>query len=101
MDAVITRIIEIEKQSAMDIKRVEDACRKNIESHRRTLEEDKERAHTLIISTENSRLIRTLSELKKQTEEASLATAREYEMRFQAPALIEAIKEKIVDILLK
>jgi len=101
MDAVITRIIEIEKKSAMAIKRAEDACHKNIEAHRRTLEEEKERAHAQIISTENTRLTQTLSDLKRQTEEASLASAREYETRFQDPALIEAIKEKIVDILLK
>jgi len=101
MDAVITRIIEIERQSAMDIERAEDAYRKNIEAHRRTLEDEKERAHAQCISDENTRLTQTLNDLKKQTEEASLASAGEYEKRFQDPALIEAIKEKIVDILLK
>lgn len=101
METVITRIIEIERQSAMDIQRAEDACRKNIEAHRRTLEDEKERAHAQCISNENARLTRTLSDLKKKAEEASLAAAGEYETRFQDPALIEAIKEKIVDILLK
>ena len=101
MDTVITRIIEIEKQSAADIERAEDAYRKNIEAHQRTLEENKERAHAQIISTENDRLKQALSELNKRTEEASLTSAREDEIHFQNPALIEAIKEKIVAILLK
>jgi ATPase subunit of ABC transporter with duplicated ATPase domains len=101
MDTVITRIIEIEKQSATDIERAEDAYRKNIEAHQRTLEENKERAHAQIISTENERLTQALSELNKRTEEAALTSARDYEIRFQNPALIEAIKEQIVVILLK
>jgi len=101
MDTVITRIVEIEKQSAASIERAEDAYRNNIEAHQRTLEENKERAHAQIISTENDRLTQTLGELNKQTEEASLALARDFEIRFQDPALIEAIKEKIVAILLK
>ena len=100
MDAVITRIIEIEKQSAKDIERAEDAYRKNIEAHRRTLEEKKERVHAQNISTENARLTQTLRELNKQTEEGSLASARDYEFRFHDHALVEAVKENIVVILL-
>jgi len=101
METVITRIIEIEKQSAMDVERAEDAYRKNIEAHRRNLEEEKERTHAQIISTENARLKQTLNELNKRTEDGSLAAARDYELRFQDPALVEAVKEKIVAILLK
>jgi hypothetical protein len=101
MDTVITRIIEIEKKSAADLERAEDTYRKNIEAHQRTLEENKERAHAQIISTENERLTQALSELNKRTEEAALTSSRDYENRFQNPALIEAIKEKIVAILLK
>jgi len=43
MDAVIKRIMEIEKQSAMEIERSEDACRKNIEVHKRALDQKKEK----------------------------------------------------------
>ncbi len=100
MDTVITRIIEIEKQSAAEIERAEDAYRKNIEAHRRTLDEKKEREHAQTISNENARLNQTLRELNKHTEEASLASARDYEMRFHDQALVEAVKEKIVAILL-
>jgi hypothetical protein len=101
MDAVITRIIEIEKQSATDIERAEDSYQKNIEAHRRTLQEEKERAHAQIISAENTRLAQALSELNKQTEAASLVSSRDYENRFHDPVLVEAVKEKIVAILLK
>jgi len=100
MDAVITRIIEIEKQSAMDIDRAEDAYRKNIEAHRHTLEEDKERAHTHIISTENTRLTQTFEEAKRQTEAASAALRRDSESLIQDPVLNEAIREDIISILL-
>jgi hypothetical protein len=100
MDAVITRIIEIEKQSAMDIDRAEDTYRKNIEAHRLTLEKNKESSHTQIISKENTRLTQTLETLKKQTEGVSISSGRDYESRFNNPALVDAIKEKIVAILL-
>jgi len=100
MDAVITRIIEIEKQSAMDIERAEDTYRKNIEAHHHTLDGEKEIAHADIISTENTRLAEALRVLNNQTEETSLASARDYEMRFHDPTLVEAIKKRIVAILL-
>jgi hypothetical protein len=100
MDAVITRIIEIEKQSAMDVERAEDALRKNIEAHRQTLEQKKESLHADIISAENTRLTQALEALKKRTEEASIVSGRDYESHFHNPALVEAVKEKIVAILL-
>jgi hypothetical protein len=100
MDPVITRIIEIEKQSAMDLENAEGAYRKNIEAHRRALEEEKNKAHAHILSTENTRLKQALSELNKQTEEASMASGRDYESRFNDPALIKAIKKRVVAILL-
>jgi hypothetical protein len=100
MDAVITRIIEIEKKSAMDIDRAEDTYRKNVEAHRLTLEKNKETTHTQIISKENTRLTQALEALKKQTEEAALASGRDYESRFNNPALVEKIKEQIIAILL-
>lgn len=101
MDGVITSVLKIERQSAREIERAEETYRKNIEGHRRTLEEKKEKEHAQIISAENSRLTQNLQELNKQTEEAFLAAARDFENRFHDPALVEAIKEKIVAILLK
>jgi len=100
MDAVITRIIEIEKQSALDIARAEDAYRKNIEAHRRILEEEKQKTHYQITSTENTRLTHALQALNVQSKEASLASGRDYEDHFHDSDLIKAIKERIVAILL-
>jgi len=101
MDTVVSRIIEIEKQSAANVERAENAYRKNIEAHRRNLEEKKERAHTQIISTENARLTQALSELNKRIEESYAAMAGDYETRFHDRTLVEAVKEKIVSILLE
>jgi len=101
MDAVITRIVEIENQSATAVARAEEACNKNIEAHRLTLEQKKESTHAQTISTENNRLAQALEALKKSTEEASAASGMDYESRFHNPALVDAIKRKIVDILLK
>lgn len=100
MDAVINRVVEIEKQSAMDIERAEEAYRKNIETHRQNLEKKKETSQATVISTENTRLAQTLEVLNKQTQEAFNAASRDFENRFHNQALVEAIKEKIVAILL-
>lgn len=100
MDAVMIRIIEIEKECAMDIERAEESSRKNIEAHQRALEEKKEQTHANIISTENHRLTEALRVLNQQTGEASLAAGKDYESRFQSPATLDAVKEKIVAILL-
>jgi hypothetical protein len=101
MEAVITRIIEIEKESALDIERAEEACRKNIEARRLTLEEEQKKANFQIISIENSRLNETIQALNRQTEEASRTSGRNYETRFHDPALISAIQKRIIAILLK
>ena len=97
---VITRIMDIEKQSARDIERAEEISQKNIEVHRRALEEEKNRAHDLIITKEQARLTQTLQALNKQIEEASKAAGKGYETLFQDPATVNAIKERIAAILL-
>lgn len=100
METIITRVMKIEKQSSLDIERAEDACRKNIEKHRLALEQEKERVQSLIAARENERLAQALQDLKKQTEEALLTTGRDYEILFQDSAKINAIKEKIIAILI-
>ena len=100
MNAVITRIIEIEKQCTMEIQQAEDVCREKIEAHRRALMEKKERECARIIAADDTRVTQAIEALKKRTEAESLASGRDYESRFQDPALVEAIKEKIVAILL-
>ncbi len=100
MDSLITRIVEIEKNSALDIERAQSASRRNIEEHRLALEEEKKRTHLLITSTENSRLTDALQALKKQNDEALLTAVNDYEISLQDPAKVEAVKEKIVAIIL-
>ena len=78
MNTVITRIMEIEKQSAIDIAQAEDACRKNIEAHRRALDEEKERVKTDIIKSENDRLTQAVQALNKQIEEESWLPSRSW-----------------------
>ncbi|MBN1546428.1 MAG: hypothetical protein JW902_07205 [Syntrophaceae bacterium] len=100
MNTVINRIMEIEKQSAIDIAQAEDACRKNVEAHRRALDEEKERVQTNIIRSENDRLTQAVQALNKQIEEESLVAVKELERLFQDPVTVDALKEKIVAILL-
>ena len=75
MDAVMTRIIEIEKQSALDIQKAFEASRKKIEAHRLALEEKKEKAYANILSAENQRLTEALGALNQKIEKASLSAA--------------------------
>lgn len=100
MDAVITRIIEIEKQCAMEIKRAEDVSRERIEAHKRDLKEKREQEYARIRAAEDARASRAIEALKKQTEAAFSAACRNDESRFQDPAVTEAIQEKILTILL-
>lgn len=100
MDALITRIIEIEKQSSLDIENAENNSLKNIEDHKRFLEEEKERTHASIISTENTRLAQAIRKFNKKNEETSLAVGRDYESRLHDSVIVDAVKEKIVAILL-
>jgi hypothetical protein len=100
MDDLITRILEIEKQSDREIEGAEEACRKKIEVHRRTLEEEKERVNALITTSENTRLTQAIQDLKKRTEEESSAEIKKYEILFRDPDKIEIMKERIAAILL-
>jgi hypothetical protein len=100
MDAVITRIIEIEKQCAMEIKQAEDLCREKIEAHKRDLKEKKGGEYARIMAAGDARATQAIEALKKQTESAFLAAGRDDESRFQDPALTKTIKEKILVILL-
>lgn len=100
MDTVVARIIEIEKKSALEIEQAETSYRKNIEAHRRHLEEEKQKTHDHIISAEKARLAQSLEALNKKSRESSSASGRDYEGHFHDPELIEAVKEKIVALLL-
>ena len=100
MDEVITRIIEIERQCSADVEQAGKECSKRIDSHRNLLQEKKTSQFAQIIAAENTRLLQSIEDAKKQTEAASAAFRRDSESLFQDPALNEAIKEDIISILL-
>lgn len=100
MESLITRIIDIEKQSAARIEEARTASRNNIEARWRALEEEKERRHAQITAQENARLAQALQEMNKETEDASRAEMRDFESIFRDQSKIAAIKEKITVILL-
>ena len=100
MDTIITRIIEIEKQTALGIKQAEEASRKKIEAFRRSMQKGKEEACARILSAENQKLTEALEVLNQKTEKALREARAEYEERFQDSGRINAVKEKIIAILL-
>lgn len=100
MDEVITRIVSIERQCSARVEQARQDYSKNIESRRRSLEEQKTRAFAQITVSENLRLTGAMEEAGKQTGDASLAFQRDCEVPFQNPALAEAVREDIISILL-
>jgi hypothetical protein len=100
MDDVITRIVEIERQCSADVEQVRLEYGKNIETHKRILEEKKMKERAQIISVENTRLTQAVEEAKRQIEAAHDSFRRDNEGLFQDPVLNEAIKEDIISVLL-
>jgi Zn-dependent M32 family carboxypeptidase len=101
MENVITRIVEIEKQCAQDIANAEQEYKKRIEDHKRTLEEKKAQAFNDTVAEGNTRLARLIEEAKRKTQADSLAARSSFDRLYKDSLLHEAIKEKIVSILLK
>ena len=101
MENVITQIVEIEKQCAEKVEKVEMESRKNIEAHKNTIEEKKACEIALIVTKSNERLAQALEQAKKQTEAEFLDSTRDNERFYQDQVLNEEIKEEIVSILLK
>ena len=100
MENVITRIVEIEKQCAGEVEKAEREYREKIEVHKSVIEGKKAKEFALIITAGNERLSQALEEAKRQTEAASLAASTVHEGLYRDSALNEAIKEKVVSILL-
>lgn len=76
METVITRIMEIEKQSAMEIEQAEQTFKKNMEALQLELEEQKRQLQEQILTKENLRQTTALQELDRKLEKASLAAAK-------------------------
>ena len=101
MDNLIKRIVEIEKQCAQNITDAEQEYKKRIEAHKRSLEEKKAQSFNDIVVEGNKRQTRMLEEAKQKTQADSLETRSSFDRLYKDSSLNEAIKEKIVSILLK
>ena len=100
MDTVMTKILEVEKECAGKVDRAERECRQNIEAYKKAIEEKKSREFDLIIAAGNEKLEEALDRAKKQAESKSVALQRDSERLYQDRELTDAVKEKILSILL-
>ena len=100
MDTVITRIIEIEKESARSIENAALASRRKIEAYQRTLEEKKAKAFAEILAAQNARLENARKTLHQRIDRETLALQSQFEKLFHNPQLIQKVKEKIKALLL-
>ncbi len=96
----MTKILEVEKECAGKVDRAERECRQNIEAYKKAIEEKKSREFDLIIAAGNEKLKEALDRAKKQAESESIALQRDSERLYQDRELIDAVKEKILSILL-
>lgn len=100
MDAVVTRIIEIERRCAAAVEQAEQDSARRIDERKRVLEEEKAAMRKQILAAENSRQIQTIEEAKRKVAAALTALKSERESLFQTPSLNEAVREDMLSILL-
>lgn len=100
MDELITRIVEIERQSAADVRLAQSQYAERIDALRRSLEEEMSRKREIILSEANSRFTAAVDEARKQADADAASMKNSSERIFQNPVLIEEIKETIISILL-
>lgn len=101
MDALIARIVEIEKKSAAGVRVAESQYDERIDALRRSLDEEMTRKREQILSEANSRFAAAVEQAKKLADADTALMKSESERFFQNPALIEEIKEAIISILLE
>jgi DNA-binding GntR family transcriptional regulator len=100
MDELITRIVEIERQSAADVRMAESQYAERITALRQFLEEEMTRKCERILSEANSRFTTVVDEAKKQADADTASMKDSSERIFQNPVLKEEIKETIISVLL-
>ncbi len=100
MENVITRIVKIEKQGSEEVEKSELEYRKKIDAHKGVLEEKKTRECALIIAAGNQRLEQAITEAKKHLEAKRSEAISDNKKLYQDSSLNEAIKEKLISILL-
>lgn len=101
MEEVISRIMEIERQCADAVEEAEEASRRNIEAHRKTIEEKKSGEYARITRENNELLAQATEEAKREIEAEFQAAEEEMERLHQDRSLAGEIREKILAILLK
>lgn len=100
MEDTISRIMEIEKQCADEVEQAEQAYRRKIEEHRKTVEKRKAEESARIVDEGKDRLAKAIEEAQKNTGEALHAAEGEMEKLDRDPSLEREIQERIVSILL-
>jgi len=101
MENLVTRVVEIEKQCALEVERAERESQETIEANKRSLEEKKAKEIALIIAADKERLGKAIEAAKKKSEEAFQAASRLHEAMSQDSALNKELKEKVISILLE
>lgn len=100
MDELITRIVEIERQSAAEVRLAESQSAERMDALRRSLEEEMIRKRERILSEANTRFAAAVEAAKKNADADTALMKSESERFFQNPVLIEEIRETIIAILL-
>ena len=100
MEDMITRIVEIEKQCAVEIEKAEREYRQNIETYKGIAQEKKARECARIINEGDARRAQVIEEAEKKTLAEFQAAEGDIERLYQDMLLDREIQEKIVSILL-
>jgi hypothetical protein len=99
-DNVISRIIEVERQCADAVEKAERNYRREIALYKQVLEEKKKNELERISAAEKARLLRAIEEKKEQIEIISKELAHTIDKLLEDASLNEAVKEKIVTMVL-
>jgi len=101
VEDVINRIVEIERQCTEDLEKAEHESLEQVEAHKRSLEEKRSREFALILTQGEARMKGAIEEAKKKIEAEATAAAVDNDRLYADVALREAIRERIVSLLLE
>ncbi len=101
MDALITRIVDIEKRSAAAIEKAQADSAARISAHRLACDAQKEEERRRIETSEKARCAQTLEDAKQKIQNETENIRREIERRLAAPGLQSRVRDEILHLLLK
>jgi hypothetical protein len=101
MEEVISGSWRSRSIAPMKVEQAEQASRRNIEAHRKTIEEKKSGEYARITRENNELLAQATEEAKGEIEAKFQAAEKEMERLRQDRSLAGEIREKIIAILLK